>query len=264
MAYDGFSLDGKNVLITGGTGYLGRVMSISLAKSGANVLINSRSANKCEQLVEYIRSIGLSAEPAPFDVTKLDEISCFFEKYVDLPLHGIVNNAYQGGSGTIETCMDNEYRLAFDCCVTSMHRLTKSGLPSLRRGVCDSGYASVVNVSSMYGLVSPDIQIYDRAGGSNPPYYGAAKAAMIQWTRYAACEFAKEGIRFNSITPGPFPSSDVQSENPTLVQRIRDKVPMGRVGEPLEICGPVIMYLSAASSFITGTNLCVDGGWTAW
>jgi NAD(P)-dependent dehydrogenase (short-subunit alcohol dehydrogenase family) len=116
----------------------------------------------------------------------------------------------------------------------------------------------------MYALVSPDLRVYDTAAGANPPFYGAAKAALLAWTRYAACEFGKENIRVNAISPGPFPSNKVQAENSAFVTRLAARVPMGRIGQSHEIGGPVLFLASSASSFVNGTNLIVDGGWTAW
>lgn len=257
-----FSLAGMNVLVTGATGYLGSVMSLALGKAGANVLVNSRSQSKGERVVFTLESNGLSAEVATFDVMKSDEVNLFFDNYEPRPLHGIVNNAYAGGSGTIEYCNESDYGQSYDCCVVSMHRVMHAALPALRRGVSDQGYASVVNISSMYGLVSPDLRVYDSPSVSNPPFYGAAKAAMIQWTKYAACEFARENIRFNCLSPGPFPNNQVQNDNPELVRRLGTKVPMGRIGMPDELSGALLLLLSQSSSYITGANLSIDGGWT--
>src|SRR5258707_3109708 len=90
---------------------------------------------------------------------------------------------------------------------------------------------------------------------TNPPFYGAAKAALLQWTRYAACEFGPEGIRVNSISPGPFPSESVQKSNPAFIDRLSNKVPMGRIGRADEIRGPTLFLASSASSFVNGANI---------
>ncbi len=116
----------------------------------------------------------------------------------------------------------------------------------------------------MYAMVSPDLGVYDSGNVANPPFYGAAKGALLQWTRYAACEFGKEGIRVNSISPGPFPSDAVQEKDPDFIMRLAKKVPMGRIGLAKEIKGPTLFLASSASSYVNGSNLVVDGGWTCW
>src|SRR5690606_10873889 len=99
----------------------------------------------------------------------------------------------------------DSYKLGYDVTVIAAHNLIKSSLANLRLAVKQRGGASVINMASMYALVSPDSRIYDSPSGVNPPFYGAAKAALLQMTRYAACEFGPEGIRVNAISPGPFP-----------------------------------------------------------
>jgi NAD(P)-dependent dehydrogenase (short-subunit alcohol dehydrogenase family) len=99
---------------------------------------------------------------------------------------------------------------------------------------------------------------------NNPPHYGAAKAALLQYTRYAAVHLAPQGIRVNAISPGPFPPEAVQQRDPTFAAALTQKVPMGRLGKPEDMGGAVVFLASSASRFVTGANLPVDGGWTAW
>ena len=122
----------------------------------------------------------------------------------------------------------------------------------------------MVNIASMYGSVSPDPAIYGDSGANNPPSYGAAKAGLIQFTRYAACHFAAERIRVNCISPGPFPAQRYFDQDPEFRRRLENKIPMRRTGDPQEIRGPLLFLASDASSYVTGINLPVDGGWTAW
>ena len=116
----------------------------------------------------------------------------------------------------------------------------------------------------MYGSVSPDPSIYGTSGANNPPHYGAAKAALIQFTRYAACHLASDRIRVNCISPGPFPAAKYLERDPQFAERLSAKNPMGRVGDPMELQGPLLFLASDASSYVTGIDLAVDGGWTAW
>lgn len=261
---DIFSLAGKTALITGATGYLGASMATIFAEAGAKVLINSRSLERSEALVSRLNSKGYAAESAVFDVTSADEIATFSERLRGVPLHVLVNNAYVGGSGTVECAESESYAESYDVTMISSHRLLKTMLPNLRLAAQQCQDASVINLASMYALVSPDQRIYDAERSVNPPFYGAAKAALLQWTRYAACEFGKEGIRVNAISPGPFPSKAVKIANPDFIDTLAAKVPMGRVGSSEEIRGPMLFLASPAASFVNGANIVVDGGWTCW
>lgn len=259
-----FSVEGKTALVTGATGYLGASMAFALAEAGAHVLVNSRSEERSEVLVNNLVDSGYSAEPAVFDVTNQPGIERFFSGRKDNPLHVLVNNAYVGGAGSIALSKAEAYTGSFDVTVPAAHNLLIAALPALRKAVQKEGEASVINLASMYAMVSPDQRIYESASGVNAPFYGAAKAALVQWTRYAACEFGTEGIRINSISPGPFPSESVQKSNPGFIEKLADKVPLGRIGQADEIKGPILFLASSASSFVNGSNIVVDGGWTCW
>jgi NAD(P)-dependent dehydrogenase (short-subunit alcohol dehydrogenase family) len=257
-----FDLSNKHILITGATGYIGREISLGLARLGATIHVNSRTKKACVSLVEDIKARGFNATCASFDVTDEDAVR-FFANSVE-KLDVLVNNSHSGAGGTILSSTSNDYINSYNSSVVASANLIKTLEPKLAEAVIRSGYASVINIASMYGMVSPDNRIYDSSEGTNPPFYGAAKAALIQLTKYAACEFAKRNIRINCISPGPFPSIKAQSELPKMVDQIVIKVPMGRIGTPSELIGPIAFLASEASSYVTGANIPVDGGWTSW
>lgn len=258
-----FSLKGKTILVTGASGHLGAAVSKGLAQQGAHLLLNGRSPDNVGELVESIRRSGGTADSAVFDIRDEQVVAEFFGQKANQALHAVVNNAYAGCSGSMQTAASQNYRDSYEVVVVAAHNLLKSALPSLRLAA-SSGGASVINICSMYGMVSPDLRLYDDAKSANPPSYGAAKAALIQWTRYAACEFGAEGIRINSVSPGPFPSDAVTAAEPEFIRRLEEKVPMGRVGRSVEMVGPIVFLASDASSFVNGSNIVVDGGWTCW
>lgn len=259
-----FSLEGKNVLVTGATGYLGRAIVLGLSQLGARTFVNGRDRSSVSAFVEEVQAENLFAESAVFDINDEAAVQAWFQEIGGMPLHGLVNNAYAGGAGSIETSSDTEFRDSYEIALVSANRILREALPSLRTAVSETGGASVVNIGSMYGTVSPDQSIYSGKSAANPPFYGAAKAALIQWTRYAACEFGAEGIRVNSVSPGPFPSHAVQASNVEFVKTLASKVPMGRIGQAEELQGPLSFLISDAASFVNGANLAVDGGWTCW
>jgi len=146
-----------------------------------------------------------------------------------------------------------------EVCLTGVFRVIKKLTPLLRKKE-----GNILNISSMYGHVAPDYRIYDSEKYANPPSYGAAKAGIIQLTKYLASFLSKDGIRVNCISPGPFPFLETQEENPEFIKRLSEKNLLNRVGYPFEIKGAVSLLCTGAGSFMTGQNICVDGGWSVW
>ena len=259
-----FSLKGQNILLTGASGHLGQAIAQGLCAAGAHVLLNGRNIERLNTLLTFLLSEGYSAEILAFNILDKQQTKHAFNQLNNKALHSLINNAYNGDSGTIETSKPHQYRHSYEISIVASQTLVTACLPNLRHAVTQNGSASVINIASMYGLVSPDIRLYDSPSVANPPFYGAAKAALIQWTRYAACEFGHENIRFNSISPGPFPTESIKKASPQFLKKLTTRVPIGRVGTPTEIQGPVVFLTSTASSYVNGCNLKVDGGWTAW
>ncbi|WP_157739323.1 SDR family NAD(P)-dependent oxidoreductase [Herbaspirillum sp. meg3] len=262
-----FELNDDVVLLTGATGHLGQAIAHVLAHAGAHVVLCGRDEEKLIQLERSLQKVGGHVTRLVFDVRdeqgRRDAIGVI-EKRLGR-LDGIVNNAYAGKTGSIKssTVADFENATAFN--LSAPFDLVQRALPLLQEsGSRRAGGASVVNVASMYGMVSPNPDIYLDSGANNPPFYGATKAGLIQLTRYLACHLAESNIRVNSISPGPFPSQGIKQTQPEFHERLRAKVPMKRIGIASEVADPVLFLLSAGASYITGVNLPVDGGWTAW
>jgi NAD(P)-dependent dehydrogenase (short-subunit alcohol dehydrogenase family) len=262
-----FRLDGKVAFLSGATGLLGRPMAKALASAGAHVVVNGRRRDALVEFVDELKTVGLSASMACFDVT--DEtamsrhIGLIGEQFGQLDV--LVNNASAGSPGTIESATAADFEKLYRVNVVAAFQLLQAAIPLLRvAGSGTEGGASVINIASMYGSVSPDPSIYGTSGANSPPYYGTAKAGLIQLTRYAACHLATQRIRVNSISPGPFPSAKYIERDVEFHGRLKAKNPMHRTGDPAELQGPLLFLASAASSYVTGINLPVDGGWTAW
>lgn len=261
-----FRLDDRVCFLSGATGHLGRFIAETLAAAGAHVLVNARTNEKVEELVGSLRSKGWKASAAAFDVTDEVAIQSWVERTEreQRRLDVIVHNATSGRPGTFADIQATDFEQVYKINVVAAFQLLKAALPLLRESAKFTAGASVINISSMYGTVSPDPSIYGGSGANNPPSYGPAKAGMLQLTRYAACHLAPDKIRVNCLSPGPFPSRQYLEKDPEFDGRLRAKVPMGRTGNPQELQGPLLFLASDASSFVTGINLPVDGGWTAW
>lgn len=206
-------------------------------------------------MTERLTARGLSARACAFDITDEAAVRSFFAGLVRLDV--LVNNAYEGKPATVRNATMQDFSNAYTVGVAAAFSCIQAALPVLR--VAEG--ASVINIASMYGTINPDPRLYGESGMNNPPFYGAAKAGLLQLTRYLACHLAPDKIRVNAISPGPFPREEVDS---VFSARLTDKVPLGRIGQPEDLSGAVVFLASSASAYVTGVNLPVDGGWTAW
>ena len=198
------------------------------------------------------------------DVSSSESIRACFQKVYDTygRLDVLVNCASYGagyGKGSQLEYMDDEtWNKGLDGSLGVVFRGTREAVPFMK----EHG-GSVINYCSMYGIVAPDLRIYGDNPQKQPPNYGAGKAGVAQFTRYAAGALAEYGIRVNAITPGPFPNPKNQDDAAFNAQ-LAGKTMLGRFGQSYEIAGAVLLLASDASSFMTGSNITVDGGWTAW
>ena len=260
MARDLFRLDGKTAFVSGSRGHLGRALTEALARAGAHVFANGRDRAALDAFVRELASQGLSVEAAPFDAHDVQKIRGFFGGLKRLDV--LVNNIgfMQGKSfGKLQT---EDFSATYTATVGTAFESVRAALPALRQAVALSGDASVINISSMYGRVAPDAGLYDTREQQSPFHYGPAKAGLEQLTRHLAAELGPEKIRVNALVPGPFPQPGKMP--PGLEQRLAARTMLGRIGQSSEIGGPLLFLAGPASSFVTGSCLMVDGGWTAW
>ncbi len=255
-----FDLTGTVAIVSGASGRLGPAMVTALAGAGATVVAVGRSSSRLAEAVGDVPGVEL----ATCDITS-DEwpavVADVAQRHGRLDV--LVNNAHVARGGSMRTSTDDDYREAFDLAVTASARAINAARPALAASAAAGGPASVVNVSSMYGVVAPDLSIYAAEAHRNPPFYGTAKAAMLQLTRYAAAELGPEGIRVNALVLGPFPGEPGSPEAEELLGRIAGLTLLGRVGQPEEVMSALLFLASPASSFVTGSTVEVDGGWTA-
>lgn len=262
---ESFSLEGRIALVTGAGGHLGSAMSRALCEAGAKLFANGRNVERIGTLVEGLRRDGFDAQAACFDITDDNAITDFVAQLRadEGRLDVLVNNAYGGSSGLLENTTRADYLKAYDLGVASAAQLVTASLDLIENGAQRTGTASIINIASMYGIVSPDFGVYTSLP-PNPPIYGPAKSGLLQWTRYLACYLGPRGIRVNAVSPGAFPADNVTQQHPDFIEALSAKSPLRRIGKPQDLAGAVAFLASDAASFVTGANLVVDGGWTAW
>ena len=255
-----FDLSNRTVLLTGGYGHLGRAIAAGLWAAGARVVVLGRSAEKFAAAFGEGASLPGRLHFVACDVADTASVQAAFAKSrAQFGLPGVlINNAYYGRGQQPDTLPDADFALALDGSAGTAYRCLREVLPYLR----EAGGGKIINVASMYGVVAPDFTAYaDAPQFLNPPHYGAGKAAIIQLTKYFATYLGPENIQVNCVSPGPFPSDPVR-EHAGFEAELARRVPLGRVGEPQDLAGAFVFLSAAASNFVTGQNLVVDGGWT--
>jgi len=255
-----FDVRDRVVLLTGATGYLGRILARGFAVAGAVVLVNSRSSSRAQALANELVAAGGQALPLAFDVTdsaaRLAALTWVQQQFGRLDI--LINNA-------MAVFEPRDFARSYQVGVVAANDLIEDSLGLLGTSAArNPGGASVINMASMYGVVSPDPSLYGRNFPPNPVEYGAAKAGLLQLTRHLGVALGPRRIRVNALSPGPFPSAEVQEQSPDFIQRLGQRNPLGRIGRPEELVGPALFLASDAASYVTGANLPVDGGWTSW
>lgn len=257
-----FDLTGLQVVISGGAGWLGTAMTRAFLQHGAEVTIVSRNVEavqqQCADMPGSWQAIAADVRTEAWPAA----IAAVAQQHGKIDV--LVNNAHIGRGDSLESSTRNDYLEAIDLAVAAAARGVEAAKGGLRAAVAQGGSPCVINVASMYGIVAPDPTMYETKAQQNPPYYGAAKAALIQLTRYMAAELGPEGIRANAIAPGPFPSAETTSAQPEFAERLAGRTMLRRVGTPNEIASTALYLASPASSFTTGAVIPVDGGWIAW
>lgn len=254
------SLSGKTIWVTGGAGYLGSAITAALDAEGVRVVCFDL-AGRAEAMV---REKNLAHTiPITGDINDAASLPAFVDAMVaqhGVP-DGLVHLAVASSAGfRLEQLPAAEFQKTFDLALTSSFVLCRAVAERMKA----RGSGSIVLFSSMYGLVSPDPRIYAAPLTPNPVDYGASKAALLQLSRYLAVHYGPSGVRFNCVTPGPFPNPAVQRDQPVFIGELARKTALNRIGQNSEIVGPTLFLLSDGASFVTGHSLVVDGGWTAW
>ena len=236
-------------------------MSRALAEAGAQVVVTSRDGGQAAEFAASLPGDGhLGLE---FSQGDTDTIPGFVAEVVERigKIDVLVNNAYGATAPDIDNATAEDFNQAYHVGVTAYFLLARDVMLHLRQ---QQRPGSIINIASMYGVVASYPSAYEELPVNSPPNYHALKGGVVHLTRHLAAYWAKYNIRVNAIAPGPFPKPEVRDNIAGFIPRLEEKVPLGRMGRPEELKGAVVLLASDAGSYITGQNLLVDGGWTAW
>ena len=255
---DSFRLDGRRLLITGGSRGLGRAMALAMAEAGANVILTGRDEGNLQATAEEIRHLGRQAWPLQGDMADPQDCERVCRRALGElgEIDILVNNV--GGRDlnvAIEDMPFEKWRYYVDLNLTHVFLCTKL----IGGAMLPRGRGRVINIASISGMIANR--------GIAGRHYETTKAAIIHFTRAIAADWAPRGVNVNAICPGLFmtePNRAWAEKHPEIIKAFVDNVPMGRAGEPPEI-GPLAVFLASdASSYVTGASYVIDGGYTLW
>lgn len=267
-----FGLDGRVAIITGGAGLLGSRYAHVLARAGANVVVADIQGEQARALAQQVtEESGVKAIGVETDVSQQDSVRAMVDEVMEAfsKVDVLVNNAaldpkfdregQERHGQRFETLPLEVWQEALAVNVTGMFLCAQAVVPAM----LEQGKGVIVNVSSTYGLVGPDQRLYQREGLApqfKPVTYTVSKAAALGLTKYLATYFVGTDIRVNTLTPGGV----YAGHDDEFVQRYSARTVLGRMAEADEMASALLFLVSDASSYMTGANLVVDGGWTAW
>ena len=244
-------LENKVAIISGGSRGMGAVEAALFVQQGAKVLVGDVRDDEGRALVE---KIGADAVYAHLDVTSEDDWAAAVKKATDRygKLDILVNNAGVSARGTIEETSVEDWDRVMGINAKGVFLGTRAAIPEMRK----AGGGSIVNISSQLGLVGM---------AESSPQYQSSKGAVRIFTKSAAIQYAPEGIRVNSVHPGPIvtPMTESRRSDLAMQQVMVSRIPLGRYGESEDVAYGVLYLASDESSFVTGGELVIDGGWTA-
>jgi 2-deoxy-D-gluconate 3-dehydrogenase len=269
-----FDLTGRVAVVTGGAGLLGAEFCRTLAEAGASVVVVDLNAAASQGTADTLTKSGYNALAIPADITQPDAVNALVEKVLSAfgRLDILVNSAALDPKfdpdamkkgitpGTFEDYPLDQWNAALNVNLTGMFLVTQACVkPMIEQGK----KGSVINICSTYGLNGPDQRIYVKDGervAFKPVYYTVTKAGVMGFTKYLAAYYAGTEIRVNALTPGGV----FNNHEDYFVKNYSAKTIVGRMAKKDEMNGALLFLASDASSYMTGNNVVVDGGWTAW
>lgn len=265
-----FDLSGRVAIVTGACGIIGRGLSHGLAELGARVAVVDVRATEAKELAAALSdSYGVEALGLGLDVSVQQDVDAIVIEASGLgPIRILLNNAAtKGESRAAFLAPTEDYSMATWRAVNAVNvdGMFMMAQAAGRHMIAHGLGGSIVQTASIYGILGPDSRIYEGTlheghQASTPPVYASSKGAVIALTRYLATTWAPHGIRVNTLTPGGVRFGQKEE----FLQRYSERVPMRRMAEAYELVGAAVYLASDASSYVTGQNIVVDGGLSAW
>ncbi len=255
-----FDLTGKVALITGGAGRLGYPMATALAEAGAFVVVASRNKDSCDKMAESLTRQGFENMAIKMDITDVNQVTNGIASVVDEmgKIDILVNNAGVARRALLDTATLEDWQTVIDTNLTGTFLCSQAGAKYMMK----QRKGKIINIASIYGMVGVDQRLYEDSPemvpGSVP--YTASKGGVINLTRDMAVYLAPYDIHVNAISPGGFRAN----QDDEFLKRYNYRVPLQRMCKEDDLKGAIVFLASRASDYITGHNLVVDGGWTAW
>jgi len=264
MSNNSFDLSKKTVVVTGAAGLLGTEYSQALIKAGANLVLADLNFSKCKELSDILNEKNSNKSiPIKLDVTKQKSVKSLVMKTMKRfgSIDVLINNAANQGNKSIRQKNFENFSLSewnkeisvnltgvFLCCqeVGKIMRNQKSG--------------SIINISSIYGNAAPDQTIYEKTGLNPTIAYSTTKGGIISLTKYLASYWHKHGIRVNTLSLGGVENN----QDSKFIKKYSNKTMIGRMAKKEEFVDILLLLASDGSSYMTGSNVIIDGGWTAW
>lgn len=248
-----FDLAGKVALVTGGNGGIGLGMALGLAQAGARVVVAARNAQKSEDAVAQLRSAGSDSFAVAADVTDEASVQALFDTVAERcgRLDILVNNAGTTVRKPVDQLQLAEWHQVMDTNLTSAFLCSRAAHPLMKR----AGSGKIINIGSMMSIF----------GAPYAPAYGASKGGIVQLTKATAASWAADGIQVNAILPGWIATDltdGARAQVPGLSERVVARTAAGRWGQPKDLAGTAVFLASAASDFVTGAAIPVDGGYS--
>jgi NAD(P)-dependent dehydrogenase (short-subunit alcohol dehydrogenase family) len=251
-----FDLRGRVAVVTGGAGLYGRQIVEALAEAGARTFVASRNLEALQSQAKALRQAGLPVEPLQYDQASEPSIRQLFQQVLDAAgkVDILVNNAVlrpmHDWSGTAA-----EFAKSMEVNATGLFVITRA----FGEHMAERGQGSIINVSSIQGMVGPDYTLYEGLNMMSPPDYFFHKGGLLQLTRFAAARLGPRGVRVNAITPGGY----FNNQDPRFVERYNARTFLGRMANDSDLKGVIVFLASDASVYVTGANIPVDGGYTS-